>query len=399
MGKSIKYILISDFHLNESNRGTAALAYGAINFLKDRGFLTSNKKIATLSRCLNPFKKNNKSKTSTFVISGEKIEIFEVCVTMLEYNLYFKYGLLLPFTTFARFIRNLAMVAAINGGDGFSDIYGDKLFNLRLPDIKLSMKKNLPLVLLPQTIGPFNTPKAFDLAKQILKYAQNVYVRDAKYVGELDKIGVQYEITKDLSAYMLPEKWDIDLPENSVGINVSGLAYYNNFFKLKGQFDVYPNMILSLINKFLSLGEHVVLIPHSYNYSVPEENNDDLKACRDVYEKYKNNKNVILIDKDLKSPQVKYVISKMQFFCGTRMHANFAAIYTDVPVFGLAYSYKFAGAFEANGLSSDHTYMINNMSSTEIEPLINKIVKLYKNTKDEKNEDNCNVPSTVSLHP
>lgn len=40
----------------------------------------------------------------------------------------------------------------------------------------------------------------------------------------------------------------------------------------------------------------------------------------------------------------------MSFFIGTRMHANFAAIYTGVPLFGLAYSYKFEGAFNANGL-------------------------------------------------
>lgn len=70
-------------------------------------------------------------------------------------------------------------------------------------------------------------------------------------------------------------------------------------------------------------------------------------ACREVYNNLKNKANVILIDKDLIAPQVKYIISRMSFFIGTRMHANFAAIYTGVPLFGLAYSYKFQGAFEA----------------------------------------------------
>lgn len=58
----------------------------------------------------------------------------------------------------------------------------------------------------------------------------------------------------------------------------------------------------------------------------------------------KDKTNVVFVDEDLISPRVKYVISKMSFFIGTRMHANFAAIFTNVPLFGLAYSYKFQGA-------------------------------------------------------
>ena len=84
------------------------------------------------------------------------------------------------------------------------------------------------------------------------------------------------------------------------------------------------------------------------------------------------------MDKDLISPQVKYVISKMSFFIGTRMHANFAAIYTNVPVFGLSYSYKFAGAFEANGLSASQTLSIVNMSEKHISDAIMTIDSFYK---------------------
>lgn len=61
------------------------------------------------------------------------------------------------------------------------------------------------------------------------------------------------------------------------------------------------------------------------------------------------------------------------------MHANFAAIYTGVPLFGLAYSYKFEGAFNANGLDGkNQTAMINNITSEEIEIIINKIEKVYQ---------------------
>ena len=66
----------------------------------------------------------------------------------------------------------------------------------------------------------------------------------------------------------------------------------------------------------------------------------------------------------------------MDYFIGTRMHANFAAIFSHIPVFGLAYSYKFEGAFATNGLK-DSTFMINNMEVEQIPSLIDIINKKF----------------------
>ena len=105
-------------------------------------------------------------------------------------------------------------------------------------------------------------------------------------------------------------------------------------------------------------------------------------ACRTAYQKLSPpKKNVIVVDKDMTAPQIKYVISQMNFFIGTRMHANFAAIYTNVPLFGLAYSYKFEGAFDANGLNGkEQTAIINNITPKDIDTIIEKIEKVYKKT-------------------
>ena len=150
---------------------------------------------------------------------------------------------------------------------------------------------------------------------------------------------------------------------------------------LKGQFYNYPSLINQLIETFQQMGKSIYLIPHSYNFNEPEINNDDLIACVETYKSLKNKDRVYVVNKDLRSPQIKYIISKMSFFIGTRMHANFAAIYTNVPVFGLAYSFKYAGAFEANGLSAKQTYMINNISEDDIPKVIDEIVLFYNKVK------------------
>lgn len=379
-----KFFIISGMSLKDNNRGTAALGYGAFSFLLERGFVTEGMELLEIKYNDSLFRKDEVCEKIS--IQGSVWNKRTVYVSLNVSRIQRHLGIVLPFTKLARIQRQVAFVAAINGGDGFSDIYNTNSFRDRLADTILAMSGNVPLIQLPQTLGPFSKPENYELAKRILQYSQHVYIRDTKYVSELEKMGVKYEITKDLSAYMQPEEWNIDIAPGSIGINVSGLAYSNNFRALSGQFDAYPELIEKIITHFQTKNKTIYLIPHSYNYNKPEVSNDDLEASKAVYNSLIDKTNVVIIDKDLISPQIKYLISKMSFFIGTRMHANFAAIYTHVPVFGLAYSYKFEGAFEANGLSKDQTCLINNINNSDIEKIIKKIDSLYTQ----------NLPSLIS---
>lgn len=379
MGKDTKrkkYVIISGFNTKDNNRGTAALSYGSINFCIEHGHLHEGQQLLNIVFVKKFWK--CKDYNETYEADGKIWNRKIIYVFSGEWILFEKFHLLLPFTKLKRAVKELELIACINGGDGFSDIYNIKTFHARLRDIHLAMIKGIPIVQLPQTIGPFTDKKCYKLAKKILTYSKYVYIRDEKYLKELNAMGVSPILKKDLSAYMPPQAWNIDINDNAIGINVSGLAYSNKFRQLSGQFEIYPELIKRLIYHFRDKGQTVYLIPHSYNYQTPEENNDDIVACRAVYNNLEDKNNVVIIDKDLISPQIKYVISKMTFFIGTRMHANFAAIYTGVPLFGLAYSYKFEGAFDANGLNGKkQTAMINNITENEIYDIIAKIDKIY----------------------
>ena len=80
---------------------------------------------------------------------------------------------------------------------------------------------------------------------------------------------------------------------------------------------------------------------------------------------------------NLSAPQLKYIISRMSYFIGTRMHANFAAIYSGIPLFGLAYSQKFEGAFIANNVYNDNVSYINNINLHDCDEIINKVINDY----------------------
>lgn len=372
------YIIISGLNLRDNNRGTAALSYGSFSFLHERGLLPEGIKILNFRFIKNFFKSENRGmKTQKIDIDGSVWEHFTINVFFIESILLRYLHVCLPFTKFGRMIKQTEYVAAINGGDGFSDIYSTKTFYNRLPDINLAMVFNIPVILLPQTLGPFEKSKNQVIAGRILRYASQIFVRDDKFIPELKKMGLKYEQTKDLSYYMKPQPFNIEIKSNAVGINVSGLTYSDQFRTLSGQFAAYPSLIDKLIAYFQQKNVSIYLIPHSYNYQSAEFANDDLEATRDVYAKLQDKNHVILIDQDLISPQVKFIISRMKFFIGTRMHANFAAIYTGVPLFGLAYSYKFQGAFEANGIY-DSTAMINNINEKDVDTIIERIAAKYE---------------------
>lgn len=373
-----KYVVVSGFTFSDNNRGTSALSYGAISFLRQHGILEENQIVLNVGFGY-PFR----LLWSPLVLT-EKVQIDskvwvhkKIILSFVEQQIIKHIPFLIPVTRIARIIKNAGVIAAINGGDGFSDIYGARTFDSRLPESIVAVKLKMPLIFLPQTLGPFKSSKELVRGINILKHAQYVYLRDEKFVEVLKENGINYYLAKDLSFYMRPEPIDINIPLKSIGLNVSGLCYNNNYGPLAGRFSNYAELIDKIISRFQELGCHVFLIPHSFNYKCPENNNDDLQASKDVYSKLDSKTNVTLINGDLTPPQLKYIISKMSFFIGTRMHSNFAAIFTNTPLYGLSYSYKFEGAFKSNNIPLTNLSNVLDLQESEIKKTVDSILSAY----------------------
>lgn len=370
-----KYVILSDFNVHSNNRGTAALGYGALAFLQSKGYIDDGFEIVKIRFHRYPWSKIPKEKVSELDINGKKWKLHELSVWALERYLY-RFRLHFLNTLYRRIISNVRIVAAINGGDGLTDLYGNKLLDSRLPEMKLAIESRIPFIVMPQTIGPFLDPANKERILSILGKAQKIYVRDTNFVKELEDKGLQYEVDNDLSCYMQPEPVDVEIKHPCVGVNVSGLAYSNRFGNLAGEFYCYPALMEGIVRMFQSKGCNVYIIPHSYNTERIEANNDDMEASKQFYDGLTEKENVFFVDRNLISPQIKYLISRMDFFIGTRMHANFAAIFTGTPVFGLAYSYKFKGAFERNGIYN-RVALINNLKESDISGVLSQIESAY----------------------
>lgn len=256
-----------------------------------------------------------------------------------------------PFGYFAD-ARRADIVIDIGAGDSFADIYGrrrlSRIFLLKF----LTHIAGTPLVVAPQTIGPFNRPVSKLLARMTLNRSSVLCTRDRKSTECLREIGVTRPVIEASDvALRLPYAEPAVRPPGRprVGINVSGLLM-NGGYDRRNMFGLsldYPGLMARIVTSFLEHPEkpEVHLVPHV----IVEERGaveDDLTACTKLAE----GKPGVIVAPRFRSPsEAKTYIAGLDFFAGARMHACIAAFSSGVAVVPMAYSRKFAGLFGSLG--------------------------------------------------
>lgn len=379
MKNANKKILLIGASLHSDNRGVNALGLGAITLL------SNNYPDASISLlCVGEFREltervviGNKTKeVSVHYFSKENVikSFFEA----YAYRLLSKKRT--PRLAISALISSSDIVFDINEGDSFSDIYGLKRIVRHFTDSRLILSWKKPLIFLPQTLGPFNTLLGKVLARHIICRLEKLYVRDRKAFPFLDKMSAKKELSIDMAVYMTSEKVDLKVKPNSVGININGLMYLNRYKSLGGKYAAYPEFLSGLVKKVISEGYEVILIPHTYNASQPNTE-DDLMAINKFLSSDPSFLNkVSYVDGQYNAQQLKWIISQTVFFLGSRMHSCIAALSTSTPTIGLSYSYKFEGTFKMFG-QQDNVISLNDLKKETIPTLIEEISVTLSNSK------------------
>lgn len=241
-------------------------------------------------------------------------------------------------------LRAVDTVFDLTQGDSFTDMYdsGRRMVTFaRTRDA--AFKTGVPVILGPQTIGPFNTEAGRDKARQTLSSAKLVIARD-EFSSACAKqlVGIDVPVVTDL-AFGLPYERDV-VPNarcKRVGLNPSGLLVHD---AVEGGFDTsgfktdYDVWLDGICNWLDQTGWEVHLISHVIGGDYP--------ICRRIKDAHPN----FVLHEDFSNPvDAKSVISTMDVFVGSRMHATIAALSSGVPVVPVAYSRKFIGLFGSLG--------------------------------------------------
>lgn len=243
-------------------------------------------------------------------------------------------------------VRTQDIMLDIGAGDSFADIYRDKRFAYMMVTKAVPILAGKPLVLSPQTIGPFTRQPHTRMAAWVCRRAAMVFARDPLSLTVAKQLAPGADVRQGIDvAFALLYDRPVRSPGGPVrvGINVSGLLMSggyssNNDYGLG--FD-YPALTRALIAAFLAMPDvEVSLIAHVNAPGMPRD--DDGAAIDRLARAFPRAHRT----PDFASPSTaKSFIAGLDFMIGARMHATIAAYSAGVPVIPISYSRKFEGLY------------------------------------------------------
>lgn len=265
-------------------------------------------------------------------------------------------------------IQQSNAVLDISGGDSFTDLYGSHRFALITKPKLIALRANRPLILLPQTYGPFRDKKNRMQAEDIVRRCHSAWARDTESFAILrELLGADFDERRHRCgvdvAFLLPavepsklddglKSWLGEVCGETIGLNVSGLIY-NGGRDAARRYGIradYPLALQRLVERMLAESSvNILLLPHVQ--APPDQCESDLRACRALLARLgpEANARVKVLGEQCNEMEIKWVIARMQWFCGTRMHSTIAALSSGVPSAAIAYSDKTRGVFASCG--------------------------------------------------
>lgn len=337
-------IVLSGAVLNSDNLGCVALTYSAVKMLNEVALRLGTDfsyTILELSHDKERCDRSRKLMCDRLGVSPATIEVIPMGSSMsvkAKCRHYFENRAM-----HAR-VKNALALFDLTAGDSFSDIYGMERLKRYAEPMEYAIDSGTPLVLGPQTFGPFNTGGGRMLAKRVFDGSALAVARDKLSAQCFHEVcGKDACVSTDL-AFGLPfdsnalELSRTDVP--CVALNASGLLYDDSFENTVKAFDLrvdYREFVHRVIEGLLADGCQVHLVPHV---------GADVAVNRVLSERYRDVIAHPLADTPV---DIKNFICRMDLLIGSRMHATIAALSSGTAVVPVAYSRKFGGLFEGVG--------------------------------------------------
>lgn len=231
-------------------------------------------------------------------------------------------------------IKNADFVVSMPGGPNLGK-YEDIIYLWR---IYVANKLGKRYAIYSPSIGPFNANKPYYVrrAKKVLSEANFVSLRDMQSYSYAQELGIKFHKAIDTAFlespdYALPKEIEVMLPEKYVVIVPHELYKWHRDFTAYSKND-FDSFFRRLIDKFVSNGEKIVLLPQTYESHLDDE--------RYFYELSSNKPNIIVVPTKYPSDIQQMIIAKAEYVVGARYHTIVFAINNKTPFFCLSYEHK-----------------------------------------------------------
>jgi len=389
MGTMTKILLINA-SCCAPNKGAAAMAISSFRSLKefipDVDFIILSGALPDLERCVHNIKHINKRM--------HPIKSFSLLFRCALWSILHNYfGL-----SADALIKNEKILQAYVKtdividlrGDTFSDDYGvsSTIFSCR--DMLFGIFLGKPVVIYPQSIGPFKTKLTKYLARFTLNRVSLIMVREDITRNYLQTMGINKPpiyLIPDISFLLQPasdERIQEILSEENINRNNSpiiGLSVSQQISHFaKADYEAYVNLMIYVVDYLTEkLNATVVFVPH-----VVASWGDDRIIAEKIYQKVKDKRKVISISNEYTPEELRGIIGQFDLFIGSRMHANISATSMCVPTVAIAYSHKTHGIMKMLG-QEKYVCDIETIISNKNE-LTSKINSAWENRAEIKKE-------------
>lgn len=281
-------------------------------------------------------------------------------------------------------IKNMDLMVDVSGYQ-LGSKWSYKINNRFLHWIENAKRYNIPVVLMPQSFGPFdygsNQKKMDKRIRKTLEKVDLIYAREdegakllrekygLKQVRQCCDLVLQNDKECDLSMIYY------DVPENKI-INLktkNNVAIIPNFQTVEhGNSESVLLAYEELINQLTEWGKNVVIFRHS----------KDLELCKKIYNQIKIRKEQVqLIEREFECTEYSEFVNQFGYIVASRFHAVLHAYQQGVPCLVLGWSVKY---MELAKLFNQEQYVIDITNQKDNKNLMECLFKLESNYLQEK---------------
>ena len=231
--------------------------------------------------------------------------------------------------------RRFDLVIDTRSGDSFTDGYGLRRLAVMTAVGVFAAQAGVPVVLGPQTVGPFTTRRGRALARATLGSASAVLVRDSASARVVAELGDRpcTQTTDVVFTLTAPQR----RTSRDVILNVSGLLWNPNPHV---DWQLYRDAITSIACTLRSGGRTITLLAHVVRSASADS---DIAAARELQSSLgaldpDDGPIELLIPDGL--DEVREMLASARVVIASRMHACLNALSVGVPAVSLAYSDK-----------------------------------------------------------
>lgn len=237
------------------------------------------------------------------------------------------------------------------GGITFSD--GREYFLIfNIATILPALVLGTDVIKVSQAMGPFKNPINRFFAKLLLPKVKLIISRGARTQAFLDELGL--DNTKEGADYA----FSLHMTDKSKNSAEKFLEKSNNVFNkndkvvgispsvvVKKQMDKigkdYIGLTSDFINELIKNEYKVAIIPHSVRLNTDRTHNNDLPMSTEIYNNVSNKDSILLVDEELDSQELRYIIGKCDYFVASRFHAMISSLSQKVPTMVVGWSHKY----------------------------------------------------------